>query len=172
MLKALAIHYGHNCTVGLAVDGEIVCLLSEERICRQKNATGYPFQSLQYVVDNYLEGDINNVDKVAIVDGSGRGASYLLKHGVQPQRYLDYYWKKKSRIWSRLVSPTYTFFRSIFRTLRSNVSGKLQLLNAREKILNRVGLDSSKVTFYDHHACHAASAAYFSPVIDGGNGWC
>jgi carbamoyltransferase len=166
MLKAIAIHYGHNCTVGFSIDGEILCLLSEERLCRKKNATGYPFQALQYVIDNYLEGDINNVDKVAIVDGSGLGAAYLLRHGIEPQRYLDYYWKRKSLLWTRLVSPSYRVLKTISQKLRPLILKKIKLRGVREDILKKVGLDPRKVSFYDHHACHAASSAYFSPVIN------
>ena len=166
-LKALAIHYGHNSTVGLAVDGEILCLLSEERLCRKKNATGYPLQALKYVIDSFLDGDINNADKVAIVDGSGQGAAYLLRHGIEPQRFLDYYWKKKSFMWARLTSPSFSFIKTFSRKLLSFFNQNIKLYRARQDILKIVGFDSSKVTFYDHHACHASSTAYFSPVIDG-----
>lgn len=166
-MKLLAIHYGHNSTVGLSVDGEILCLLSEERFCRKKNATGYPFQALQYIVDNYLDGNISNADDLAIIDGSGLGASYLLRHGIEPQRFLDYYWKKKSLIWARLKFPGFSFIKTISRRFLSCFCHKIKLYRARENLLKIVGLDFSKVTFYDHHSCHAASSAYFSPVIDG-----
>lgn len=167
-MNVLAIHYGHNCTVGLSVGGRVVAMLSEERICRMKNATGFPFQAVQDIVDRHLGGNIANVDRIAIIDGTGRGAAYLLRHGLKPQRYLDYYWKRKDALWSQLTTPGFSRIKSILRFLRPPFSGKIH--NARVRVIEEAGLDRNKVTFYDHHACHAASAAYFSPVSDG-NTW-
>lgn len=168
-MKALAIHYGHNCTVGLSIDGQIVCLLSEERICRLKNAVGFPFQALRHVVDTWLDGDIANADHIGIVDGTGRGAAWLKRNGIEPRRYLDYYWKDKEKIWSRATSPVTAGVRGGLRTLLHPVISGLQGRGAREEVLAKTDLDFSKVAFFDHHTSHAASAAYFSPVMDGGD---
>lgn len=167
-MKILAIHYGHNCTVGLSINGEVVCLLSEERICRVKNATGYPFKALQHVVDHYLGGSIANADRIGIVDGTGLGATYLLRHGIEPRRFLDYYWKDKAKIWARLTSPGLNGIKESLRALLSPITNNIKVDAAREQVLRQVGLDPAKVAFFDHHTCHAASAAYFSPVTDGG----
>lgn len=170
-MKALAIHYGHNCTVGLAIDGEVVCLLSEERICRKKNATGFPFQALQHVVDRYLEGNLENADQIGIVDGTGQAAAYLLAHGIQPQRYLDYYWKNKLSIWNRLTAPSPLFAVKIaLRRLLSPLVDRMRhsgTSGARSEVIKAVGLNSERVAFFDHHGCHAASAAHFSPLLNG-----
>ncbi|WP_114689298.1 hypothetical protein [Polynucleobacter necessarius] len=74
-----------------------ICLLNEERISRIKNATGFPIQALDYVVNTFLNGDIENADSIAFIDGTGMVAAYLLKNGIQPRRYLDYYWLNKKK---------------------------------------------------------------------------
>ena len=38
----IAIQSGHNSTVGLSIDGEIISVISEERITRKKNFEGFP----------------------------------------------------------------------------------------------------------------------------------
>ena len=76
-MKTLAIHYGHNCTVGYAENGEIKSLVSEERFRRIKNATGFPIQALRYVADTYLKSDPNNADQIGIIDATGEVASWL-----------------------------------------------------------------------------------------------
>lgn len=96
-LRYVAIHYGHNCTVGYAEDGEIKFLASEERFCRLKNATGFPFETLSYISETYLGGDLSNIDRVAIVDGSGSRAAQLCKIGLKVGPFLDYYWKNKKK---------------------------------------------------------------------------
>jgi len=167
-MKALAIHYGHNCTVGLTVNGRLVSLLSEERICRTKNATGFPFRALQACADRYLDGNPGNADRIAIIDGTGHGAAYLLRHGLTPHRYLDYYWKKKTVLWKQLTMPGYSGAKNAIRTLLSPFRRAAE--DMREQILHSIGIDRNKVSYHDHHACHAASAAYFRPVADG-NTW-
>lgn len=123
--------------------------------------------AMQYITDQYLGGDIANADRVGIADGTGRGAAYLLRYGIEPRRYLDYYWKDKARIWGRIMSPRLVAIRNKLRLLLLAKANDAKTGATREKVLKRVGLDPAKVSFFDHHACHAASSAYFSPVMEG-----
>ena len=62
----LAIHYGHNATVGLSIDGKIVSVISEERITRIKNVIGFPVESLKYIKKTYLENSLKKVENFLI----------------------------------------------------------------------------------------------------------
>ena len=62
----LAIHYGHNSTVGLSIDGKIVSVISEERITRIKNVIGFPVESLKYIKKTYLENSLKKVENFLI----------------------------------------------------------------------------------------------------------
>ena len=104
MKVVLGIHYGHNCTVGLSIDGEIISMISEERLCRIKNSTGFPFRSIDYIVNKYLDGDFKKINLVTISDGDGSDAKYLIKNGIHPSSYLDYYWKSKNLIWRNIIN--------------------------------------------------------------------
>ena len=57
----IAIQSGHNATVGLSKDGEIIALISEERITRKKNYAGFPSESLRFIKSKYL----NQKDKLS-----------------------------------------------------------------------------------------------------------
>jgi carbamoyltransferase len=49
----LGIHYGHDATVVLMKDGEILEAMSEERLSRQKKHMGFPHEALAYIQDKY-----------------------------------------------------------------------------------------------------------------------
>ncbi len=167
-MKAIAIHYGHNCTVGYSENGQIISLISEERFCRVKNATGFPFNALDYIVNKHLDGVLQSADQIVFIDETGLGASYILKNGLQPKRYLDYYSNNKKNLLLRAKYPKAFGLTSNFK---KNIKRYFVIGNANlhhRKLLNELSMSSDKVTFYNHHQCHAATAAYFKPFIDGG----
>lgn len=75
----IAIHIGHNATVALSVNGEIIFALSEERITRVKNSTGFPRESLKFVKQKYLNNSFDKVDKFLFIDLSGLALNYIKK---------------------------------------------------------------------------------------------
>ena len=95
-MNVLSVHYGHNSTAGLSVNGKIVSIISEERICRLKNATGFPSSAIKEIVKTYLDDDLSKIDIVTFIDKTGSSAKYLISTGLHSKTYLDYYWKKKS----------------------------------------------------------------------------
>ncbi len=161
IMKILAIHYGHNATVAYSENGSIICILSEERLSRIKNATGFPEQALNYVIANYLSGNVNRVDKIVFSDFTGLGAFYLLKNGIKPKAYMDYYWKRKEKSFS--VKPFFAstvkiVFSPIYRLLFNRRAEKSKI-----KIIKELKLPIEKVEWYDHHTSHAASCLFFIP---------
>lgn len=160
-MKLIAIHYGHNCTVGYSDDGKLISLISEERFCRIKNATGFPFRALDFVVREYLDGNLDNADHIAFIDQTGSGASYILRNGLSPTRYLDYYSKNKAKILFAAKNPTLTRFRRHFKKAVKLFFADNSSDSIHQKLLNELNISSKKVAFYNHHECHAATAAYF-----------
>jgi predicted NodU family carbamoyl transferase len=85
----------------LSIDGKIECVLSEERLIRLKNAQGFPFEALQYVVNKYLNGDKTKITKVVLNDIDLTGVQALECWGYKPKRHQGYYcysnkkWLKK-----------------------------------------------------------------------------
>ncbi len=170
MMKVIGIHYGHNCTIGLSIDGNIVCMLSEERLCRIKNATGFPRQALNEVVETYLEGDFSAVDIVSITDGTGSGAKYCLKEGPEAKSFLDYYWKNKSSLIKIIRSPRISYFKGRIKSYLDKIDLHELLTNHRQRLVKSLPIQKNNIKFFDHHLCHAASAACFEPINDN-NEW-
>lgn len=172
-MKAIAIHYGHNCTIGYSENGVIKTLLSEERLCRIKNAAGFPTLALQHVVDAHLGGDVQNADRIAIIDGLGTRAEELCRIGLEARRYGDYYWRAKEQRLRKLGGFSPEAPRRLFRQLKSALGARSEDDNrardAQARIVQKLGFNADKVSFLDHHAMHAASAAYFAPVSSGGD---
>src|SRR5689334_18355444 len=48
VMAYLGICYGHNATIAVVKDGQLVFCQSEERFNRIKNSTGFPSQTLEY----------------------------------------------------------------------------------------------------------------------------
>ena len=93
----LSVYYGHNATVGLSINSRMVCVLSEERLVRIKNATGFPYQALKYVTQTYLNGELSKVDKVILNDERLYGYQYLQRKGFKPKVGGEYYNQTKKQ---------------------------------------------------------------------------
>jgi len=164
----LSIGYGHNATVGLSLDGKVVCLLSEERPSRIKNAEGFPSKSMNYILDTYLEGDINNVAKVVINEEYLFGLSHLKKYGLEPKRPgsgSDNIMRKK-KIFENIKNKKFTRQKDKFLSLL--VKFRNQIRNDRKYnsmlidfLCKELRLPQHKVDFLNHQKAHALAGMYF-----------
>ena len=84
----LGIHYGHNATVSVVRDGELVFCQSEERFNRIKNSTGFPSLTLEYVYSNVCSPD--EVVSVVLFQESIYGYLHLKQHDFKPYQYGNY----------------------------------------------------------------------------------
>ena len=57
----LSICDGHNASVALSKNGEVVFAISEERLTREKNYFGWPAVSLAHIDENYI--NLASIDK-------------------------------------------------------------------------------------------------------------
>ena len=86
----IAFHLGHNATVGLIHNGQIVGLLSQEKIDNIKNSATFPIQAAQKLIEECgLAWE--DIAEVAI---SGTD--------IFPAHCYDYLFDAKNRIQSRL----------------------------------------------------------------------
>ena len=60
----LSISDGHNASVSLSKNGEVVFAISEERLTRKKNHFGWPSLTLKHIDENYVT--LTDIDKVVM----------------------------------------------------------------------------------------------------------
>ncbi|MBI3930004.1 MAG: hypothetical protein HY319_30980 [Armatimonadetes bacterium] len=143
----------HDSAAVLLQDGELIAAAQEERFTRVKFDESFPVRSIEYCL---REGGITRDD----LD------------------YVVFYEKPLPKFDRILRSHLATFPRSwkVFReALITWFGDKLWI---KSKILDKVGVDESKVLFVDHHQSHAASAMFCSPfkeaailTVDGVGEW-
>ncbi len=151
-MKILGINYLSEASVSLLDNGKIKFAISEERINRIKNWYGSPLKSIYHTLnDNNLK--ISDIDYICT-----HGTSSFQKKNVIPTG--DYLEAKKEIIKSNLKKQDKSFLlkKIIFREKKEKAAylRNKKLLIKLSKKINR------KLEIYDHHTCHAASAAYFS----------
>ena len=165
---ALSIHYGHNATVGLSIDGEVVCLLSEERLNRLKNSTGFPFEALRFVRDTWLGGSFDAVDAVVLNDALLYGYEYLERRGYEAHVLQDYYCHTRKDDLDKLVKRA---SKGAFRRKRRKAGAyappprptepRVDVAAALGRIAEKGGLPRDRIHLLDHHTAHAISPLYF-----------
>lgn len=145
-MNLISIHYGHNCTVTLSLNGEIKFAQSEERSTGIKNATGFPFKTLDYIIKKFELNEKNT--ELLIIDETGKGARFLLEHGLEPKPYRSFFLKKN--LLKKIKNKVFRFF--------------LGFSNEKKKLEKLSKINGYKINYYDHHLCHAATACLFKEV--------
>jgi carbamoyltransferase len=146
--RIVGIHDNHNASVCLLEDGAIKFAVQEERIVREKNYTGFPYKSLQMLLEcNDLT--LEDID------------FFAFNHKYNPTQYST-----KGRLeWYRSSGSFKSKFVEIVRisplfSIYKNRAKKLRL-----KQMQQSGIPKEKALFIDHHLAHA-SAAYYGSFYD------
>ena len=93
-MNYLAIHLGHNATVALSKNGEIISVISEERLTRVKNFTGFPVEALKTIKKNYLNNNFSKIDNFLFIDHTGLALNYIKKN-FKSETFGSYGWEDK-----------------------------------------------------------------------------
>lgn len=158
----LGIHDGHNASVALMKDGKIIDAVQEERFNKIKNFGGYPKESIKYILrKNSL--DINKIDEfvfasqISYYKGLENRENVLKKYkaNFNSNFSLFHFFKKK------LYRALPKYFTELSRKKRFHGISKI-----RSKKLMSEGVNSKKISFIEHHLCHASSAAYGSGNVE------
>lgn len=184
----LAIHTGHNATVGLLHDGKVIACTSEERFNRKKNFVGWPEQSLAWVL-KFAGITVADVDLVTIPSRDARS------HRINLFNAQAFYDSNKLVVEKTLSGKiTDTLLRRFYKNpqlwhhyekLVEKKYNSTEKKKAEESIRNeyakRLGISQEKILFVDHHYAHATSVAFNLPrdkntlvfTLDGeGDGLC
>ena len=167
----IAIQSGHNATVGLSKNGELLALISEERITRKKNFAGFPLESLRYLKSKYLNNDFSIVDRFIFVGDTGQVLKFvknkILKNNTISQN--KFIRNQKNNFWAYFlynISPK--FITNSFGKIRKNIKNRSISEDNQKKIIKKIfnlnpdlSFDLDKLDFYNHHETHALSFGFY-----------
>jgi carbamoyltransferase len=147
-MRVLGIHDGHNASACLLVDGRVVSCIQEERLTHRKNYMGFPSRSIQVLLE-MADLEPEEIDCFALAG----------KHMPRPSDVVVGYQRRSGLLWPWLVemgsrTPLYELY-------------KQRVRKERLARLADLGISRDRVTFVDHHTCHAAAAYFGSPFRNG-----
>ncbi|MDR2708552.1 MAG: hypothetical protein LBC07_01055 [Elusimicrobiota bacterium] len=178
----ISLQCGHNATIGVSINGEIVCLLSEERLNRLKNSFGIPKLALQYAVKKYLNGDIKNADKIIYCGTDLSGLRVAEDFGFKSfgSRLLyPYSYTQRDMLLKQYIFYKRKFFKNthLFHKCKSfikkfigkkrNEQGKwiFPFIVIRRNLINvlaeKIGCNPQDIIQIDHHISHILASLYF-----------
>ncbi len=152
----LGIHYGHDATVCLMINGEILEVMSEERLTRQKKHFGFPHEALLYIKQKYK---IENFSKIIMVGEEKHLGEYIFaskednvnnrKNKVTPKHYL------------RSLGFRFYILGKIIKIRDGFI--KIKFKNNEEKIKKYLKdiFPNSEISYLNHHLAHAYAAIPF-----------
>lgn len=153
----ISIHYGHNSTVALSINGKIAACVSEERFCRIKNATGFPIQAYQFVVEQFLGGETGAVDRVVFPDLLLDGYKYLKTNGMDPKAYIDYY----ATTYEGLIPDMITEECVLPANIPEMMNHDFVVNDVKAHLSEILRVQPEKIFFLEHHLAHAYACLFF-----------
>lgn len=169
-MRILGIYYGHNATATLLEDGKIISSVSEERFTGIKNQRGIPKQAIEFILKSRNLSIAEDIDK--IVFPVQKNAPILTSNETKDNNIfiliINYLYKHVPYIRNSYgfvsfsnpsLKPVGRFFYNFF----SKTIGKYTSFLERRMLSRYFNIDSSKISSYDHHTCHAFSTYYASP---------
>jgi len=170
----VGINEGHNSTACILSDNTILAAVSEERMTRKKVEYGFPQQAIEKCLE--ITGiDKRDIDRVAIA------TIQLPPHymAIKRDTYFsikDYIREQKEYWWPKIYEGKNVNYLDVFsdRDYRHQLSYDFSRLKdysdmaaflpvRRSNASQYFSLPEDRITFYDHHACHAAYGYYGSP---------
>ncbi|NTV23316.1 MAG: hypothetical protein HGA85_03000 [Nanoarchaeota archaeon] len=154
-MYTLGIWDGHDAGVAVLEDDKIVFAINEERLTKRKLEVGYPVNSISFAL-SYLHLKPTDFDNVAAsTSDSGKTMSRYI-----PQLAKNYYMFRRRKV----DRPRFEDLRRYSKYATTEgapnpVSVLLTKQYYRQK-LEKAGFKDYKLSIVDHHAAHAATAAY------------
>ena len=137
----------HDSAAALIIDGKIVAAAQEERFSRKKHDPRYPFNAVEYILNN-SKLELNQIDHIVFFE----------KPFLKFERLLETYMAFAPRGFK-------SFSLSMPIWLREKLFQKKFLFDKLKEHDKKFD-DIKKINFSEHHFSHAASAFYPSPFKD------
>lgn len=142
-MRILGIHDGHNAAAALLVDGQVVAAVQEERFTREKNWSGFPTQSVAWVL-RHAGVEAHELDAVAM---NGNHMPYPKDRDALLEEY-------------RTTGRVAMQIRRIARRTTLGDAYRRRRQTQRLAQVVHLHVPRERVHFVDHHTAHAAAAYY------------
>ncbi|OCL98216.1 Decarbamoylnovobiocin carbamoyltransferase [Aliarcobacter thereius] len=141
----VGIHFGHDSSLSIVKDEEIILSVEEERFTRIKTYRGFPFGGLEYAKKQF-NIELKDANKIII---AGTNILEELTLAELKKRFGDSDSKLMRKLTGFITKDTLEDKENYFY-----------------KKMKSFGVDKSKIVFVDHHLLHTASAYFQSPFDD------
>ena len=149
-MKILGIHDGHTASAVLIENDQILGMVSEERFTKKKNQGGFPFYSIKWLINNF-EIDASKIDHIVF--------SQLTEPVVEVTSLQRTRHKNLGRISKIFPEKIFTSKHLTDQFIKISHASRMKL-KGYDGFFKELGLSKDKVSFIEHHQCHAATAYY------------
>lgn len=146
-MLTLGIHDGHNASAALMQNGELLWLVQEERLTKEKNYHGFPFQSIALILQEcrLKPTDIDEIGFNGFTIAKPRNRKGTLDY------YASYLQSGTGIQWKKKLEKIPWIYQAY---VRKNQAMRLENLK-------KAGFpETTPYQWIEHHTCHAAAAYY------------
>jgi carbamoyltransferase len=153
----LGIHFGHDATVTLMKDGQIIESMSEERLSRIKKYVGFPHLSLKYIKEKYGIETFPHVFVNGLEFGGHAFETYESNKKYRENPPQDDWFL-------RAVGARFPFIQEIYRVFDIlRFSKNMVNMEHKTRAFLKEVLPGSEFHFIHHHLAHAYATIPFMP---------
>ncbi len=158
----LGVHYGHDATLALMKDGEIIECMSEERLTRLKKYVGFPHKALAYIEKKY--GVSRQEFGHVYVLEKDLSTSFCLYLGERENKAFRNGWKGKPSRRNFLLGIIFSVpLLQRLVNLRGRIvqSVRRVVYTKKTKQFFSTTFPKAVITYVNHHEAHAYAAVPF-----------
>jgi carbamoyltransferase len=156
-VNILGIWDGHDAGAALLVDGRIAAAINEERLTRRKLEIRFPHQAIAACLQ--MAGVATSA--IDVVAATTTDVAKTLGR-VAPSTKEAYYQVRRRKIRPGAMATLRSRAKYRLTEWPPNAASRAISRWALGRTLAASGLERASLAIYDHHACHAASAAFTS----------
>ncbi|MBI3513304.1 MAG: hypothetical protein HY060_04465 [Proteobacteria bacterium] len=165
----LGVAYGHNATVAVVADGELIYCQSEERLNRLKNSLGIPWLTLEQAYG--VVGGVDRIDRcglfLSFADGYVQRATYSAPRG-SPTTTANLLNADKVNGWRGDLNAAVAEYLAIRAAIEQAVADPANREAGQTYFAAQLGLPAAKLVEVPHHETHAYSVLPFLPADHAG----
>ena len=157
-MLTLGIHDGHTSTACLFEDGLVLACISEDRLNRDKEWTGFPEEATKKCLEIAGKSP-SEIESVGV-------CSHMPQIGYA--QYIEPAYYKRLFSYAVRCCPE-SVLQSSKNIRRAKAVGRKLFTGRRTAMRDnvaKIGIKSSDIDFFEHHELHAATAYYLSPLRD------